>query len=180
MAGKSEKVFVSGYVMWAKIVGERALVSNYEGDGREWSVDLYPDDISFLKEHKLLDRLKTDNEGNDFIKLKKAEFNKDGDPNEPFRIYNSNDEPWDDQLIGNGSKVDAKLDIRDWGVGKKKSIYLTALRVTDHVPYTTNEFAGMDKGKVKPAPETKAKAKTERKNVVEHLDADLDDEVPFD
>lgn len=175
MANKSTKVFASGKVKWAKIVGERALSPNYDGDAREWSFDFYPEDTTFLKDHKLLDRLKTDTDGNDYIRIKKPEFNKEGEKNEPFRIYDADDTPWDDRLIGNGSDVDVKIDIRDWGVGKKKSIYAAAIRVTDLVEYQSNEFAGMEKSTKKPS----AKKKVPGKTILQELD-DLDDDVPFD
>lgn len=183
MANKSTKVFVSGTIKWAKIVGDKALVSNYDGDAREWTFQFHPDQTDFLKEHKLLDRLK--DKGDDqgpYLIIKKPEFNKDGEKNEPFRIYDADNEPWDDRLIGNGSRVDVKLDIRDWGIGKKKSIYAAAIRVTDLVSYQSNEFAGMDNAKAEGAGDAAAPAKTSKKvtkPVVELLD-ELDDDVPFD
>ncbi len=179
-------VFVSGTVYWAKIVGDRALHPNYEGDAREWSYEFEPDDTSFLKEAGLLDRLKEprgDNPGNRgaYLVLKKPEFNAEGKKNDPFRIYNGDDTPWDEtKLIGNGSKVDVKLDIRDWGRGKKKSIYTTAIRVTDLVPYESNEFAGMNKDDVKKAPSKRAAPASKAKPQSAELDADLDDDIPFD
>lgn len=177
MASKSTKVFVSGTIQWAKIVGDRALSPNYDGDAREWTFDLIPDNTDFLKEHKLLDRLKTDKDGNDYIRIKKPEFNKDGEKNEPFRIYDADDTPWgEERLIGNGSRCDFKLDIRDWGPGKKKSIYAAAIRVTEHVPYASSEFAGMDKNKAA-GDEKPAAKKTKAKTVLAELD-ELDDDVP--
>lgn len=200
---KRVTVFVPGTIYWAKIVGEKALVTNYDGDGREWSFELEPEDTSFLKEHRLLDRLKDpqaypqrlrergedekaekaekDAEGrSDYLLLRKPEFTKDGDKNEPIRIYNSDNEAWDDRLLGNGTKVIAKLQIVDWGVGKKKSIYTQALRVEDLVPYESNEFGGYDGKNDKPA-KTKAKASNKKaatgKTILEELD-ELDDEMP--
>lgn len=178
MAGNSKKVFASGKIKWAKIVGDKALASNYDGDGREWTFQFYPDDPSFLKDFKLLDRLKDKDDGEgQFLFIKKPEFNKEGEKNEPFRIYDADNQPWgEDRLIGNGSRVDVKLDIRDWGVGKKKSIYAAAIRVTEHVPYASNEFAGMDGDKA-PVPE-KTRAKKAVSKVAAELD-DLDDDIPF-
>jgi hypothetical protein len=175
-------VFATGKVYWAKIVGDKALVQNYERDGREWTVEFVPDDTTFLKDHKLLDRLKDKEDAKnpdkgEFIILRKPEFDKDGEKNDPFRIYDgTGDETraWDDRLIGNGSSVDAKLSIVDWGKGKKKSIYLTALRVTDLVPYVSNEFGAMDEDRPAAKKATKAKAKAP----AAELD-DLDDEAPF-
>lgn len=170
---KSAKVFVSGTVKWAKIVGDKALVSNYDGDAREWTFQFHPEDTAFLKDHKLLDRLKDKgDEQGPYLILKKPEFNKDGEKNDPFRIYDENNEPWDDRLIGNGSKVDVKLDIRDWGPGKKKSIYAAAIRVTDLVSFVRDEFAGMTK-----ATDSKPAKKTEAK---QRVFEELDDDLPFD
>ncbi len=203
MAGKSATVFVSGTVYWASIVGDKALRKNYDGDGREWSFEFEPEDASFLKEHRLLDRLKDpfayadrlDDRGEsdkaaavremnagrgDYLLLKKPELNRDGEKNEPFRIYDENDQPWgEERLIGNGSKVDVKLSIVDWGVGKKKSIYAKAIRVTEHVPYETSEFSGMDNGNK--APVKKAEGKVAKPKTKAKADdfADLDDSIPF-
>jgi len=168
-------VFVPGTVYWAKIIGTPR--DNYEGDGREWSYDFVPDDVTFLKEAKLLDRLKEakDPIPGDFLRLKKSEFTKDGDKNEPIRIYNENNEAWDDRLLGNGTRVVVKLQIVDWGKGKKKSIYTQAIRVEDLVSYVSNEFGAYDgptEGKSKPD-------KKPKKTSTAELD-DLDDDVPFD
>lgn len=176
----STKVFVSGIIKWAKIVGDKALTPNYERTGREWTFQFHPDDTTFLKDHKLLDRLKDKGEPEGpYLILKKPEFNKEGEKNEPFRIYDEDNELWDDRLIGNGSRVDVKLDIRDWGVGKKKSIYAAAIRVTDLVEYTANEFAGMDKAKgVDDSAAAPSKTRKPVKKPLSELD-DLDDDVPF-
>jgi len=197
MANRSTKVFAKGKIYWAKIVGERALTPNYDQDGREWTFEFEPEDPSFLKEHRLLDRLKDPMayalrlrergedekaetaasfaEGRkDYLLIRKAELNKEGAANEPFRIYDADNTTWDNRLIGNGSSVDVKLDIRDWGVGKKKSIYAAAIRVTDLVEFESDEFAGMDD----PAPAkkaTKAKAPPKAKDTYD----ELDDDIPF-
>lgn len=166
---KNTIVFLKGKLYWPKIVGKSALVTNYDGDGKEWSFELEPDNTDFLKEHRLLDRLKDplayanrleergeedkadkvreQAEGRgDYLIIRKPELTKDGRENEPFRIYTKDNEPWGEEtLIGNGSRADVKLKIVDWGAGKKKSIYCLALRITDHVQYEPDEFSGMDK-----------------------------------
>src|SRR3546814_4556713 len=81
-------VFVSGKIYWSKVFNP---VMNYEGTGKEWSLDFVPDDVTFLKEHKLLDRLKeNDSVPGDFIKLRKPEETKEGEKNDPIRIYDEN------------------------------------------------------------------------------------------
>jgi hypothetical protein len=180
----SATVFVKGRVFWAKIIGDKALHQNYEGTGRQWSYEFEPADTSFLKEHKLLDRLKDKEDAKNpdkgaFLNLRKPEFDKDGNKNDPIRVYNSDDTAWDEEvLLGNGTAVDAKLKVVDWGKGKKKSIFTTALRVTEHVPYVSNEFSGMGDAPSKPTKTRAGKAGATAKSAAEYLD-DLDDDIPF-
>lgn len=179
---ESTTVFATGRLYWAKIVGDGALHDNYERTAREWSLEFVPNDVSFLKEHKLLDRLKDKEDAKnpdkgEFLVIRKPELNGEGKKNDPIRIYNENDEPWDDRLIGNGTVADLKLRIIDWGKGKKKSIWVTAIRVTDLVPYESSEFGAMDgdsKAK-KPKATTAKKAATKEPA----FDEDLDDDIPF-
>lgn len=169
-------VFVSGSVYWAKVVGKP--VNNYEGDAKEWTFDFVPDDVTFLKEHRLLDRLKEarDPIPGDYLRLKKPELDSEGNKNDPIEIIDSEDNPWDDRLIGNGSRVDLKLTIADWGKGKFKSIWTKAIRVTDLVEYKASAFAGMSKEDESPkASKSKAQAKAAPKTVLAELD---DDELP--
>jgi len=170
-------VFVPGVVFWAKVIGEPRL--NYEKDGREWTYDFVPDDTSFLKEHRLLDRLKEAREPipGPYLRMRKSELTKDGEKNEPIRIYDADNNAWDNRLLGNGTRVVAKLAIVDYGKGKKKGIYTTALRVEDLVPFETNEFGGYDGGKAEP--EAKAKPKGKPQTILEELDEGLDDDLPF-
>lgn len=181
-------VFATGKIYWAKIVGEKALHPNYDGDSRQWAYELVPDDTTFLKEHRLLDRLKDKEDPKnpdkgEFLVLKKPEFTVAGDKNDPIRIYDENNEPWgDERLIGNGSKVDVKLSIVDWGKGKKKSIYTTAIRVTELVPYEGGgEFSAFDEMEGRPTKKP-AKAAAPKKTVKEKIQDsfdDLDDDLPF-
>lgn len=176
-AANKATVFISGKLYWAKVLGEPR--PNYGGDAREWTFELEPDEkgLALLKQHKLTDRLKDKYEDRGkFLVLRKTEFNKDGNPNPPIRIYDGEDSEWErNKLIGNGSAADVKLDIRDYGVGKKKGVYPVAIRVTDLVAYQSSEFGGMDKDddEATPAPKAKAKKDTFKQ------DFDLDDEVPF-
>lgn len=173
-------VFSSGTIYWAKVLGKPVL--NYEGDAREWTYQFVPDDVSFLKQHGLLDRLKEDKKGiieGDFLNLKKPELDSKGEANDPIRIYDADNKPWDtNKLIGNGSKVDVKLTIADWGKGKKKSIWTSAIRVTEHVPYESNEFGGMDSNEPASSKKTRSKASSTKEAASQELD-DLDDDVPF-
>ena len=182
---ESKTVFASGRLFWPKIVGERALTNNYEGTAKEWTMEFEPEDTEFLKEEGLLDRLKEKEDAKNpdkgrFLVLRKPELNYEGEKNAPIRIYDEDNEQWpEDRLIGNGSKADLKLKIVDWGKGKKKSIWVLAVRVTDLVGYETDEFGAMDaeKGETKPKKAKAAPKKTTK--VKEDTPEDLDDDIPF-
>ena len=220
---KNTIVFVKSTLFWFKGLNRGQAVQNYDQNGYEWTFEAQPDDIGFLKDNGLLDRLKDPNayaaklkklikaedspskieelegklkkaeeqaEGrDDYLIIRKPTETKDGEATEPFRIYDEDNEPWDrDTLIGNGSKADLKLKIVDWGPGKKSSIYCLAIRVTDHVPYESDEFAAMDNNEESsnsaPKRETKKKAaapkkKVASKNTAEDLEELDDDDIPF-
>ena len=185
---KSVTVFVKGKVYWAKIVGDKALVDNYDKDGKEWTYEFEPEDTSFLKTHRLLDRLKDknatgDREGKEYLILKKPELDRDGKKNAPINIVDEDGNDWNGKLLGNGTAVDAKLSIVDFGAGKKKAIWTLALRVRDLVEYEggggdAKDFSGMDD---KPSATTKAApAKPTKKPVaLDDLDDSIDDFPPF-
>src|SRR5690606_1896820 len=138
--------------------------------------------VAILKQHKLTDRLKDKYEDRGpFLVLRKSEFNKDGNPNPPLRVYDNEDNEWDrSKLIGNGSSADVKLDIRDYGPGKKRGICPVAIRISDRIVYQSAEFSGMDKAedeadKGAPAPAKARKAAAKPK----FDDEDLNDDIPF-
>jgi len=181
MATSKSTVFMSGEVYWAKVLGNPR--PNYNGDAREWSFEFEPDEhgIAKLKQHKLTDRLKDkyeDQGRGKFIVLRRTEFSKDGNPNTPIRIYDGEGNEWDKtKLLGNKTKVDVKLDIRDYGPGKKKGVYPVAIRVKELVPYQSSEFGGMDREATEEVEVTEKPPK--RKDTFKQ-DFDLDDDVPFD
>lgn len=178
--------FISGKLNWAKVIGEPRM--NYDQTGREWAFELEPDEagIAILAKHGLTDRIKGKgyNIGGKgqfadrvpFIALKKPEFTKDGQPNKPIRLYDAEDKEWDqNKLIGNLSSADVKLDIRNYGPGKKSGIYPAAIRVTNLVPYeNVGEFGAMG-GLDKDEP-AKVKAEAKKETVGQILD-ELNDEV---
>jgi len=187
-ATSSVTEFISGTLYWAKIFG--APRPNYGGDANEWTFELVPDEagIATLEKHGLTDRLKTDKkdpERGKYIVLKKSELKKDGTPNTHIRVYNEANEKWpDDTMIGNGSRGDVKVNIADYGVGKFKGIYPSAIRVTELVKYASSEFGAMDDasgGSAKPAAKVAAKDRVAEDFGTDNSDVakELDDDVPF-
>lgn len=162
-----------GPVYWAKVIGDPR--PNYNGDAREWTFEFEPDEngLAILKEHKLLDRLKNKYEDRGkYLTLKKSELNKEGEPNRPIRIVDRDGQTeWDGRLLGNGTVVDVKIDIRDYGPGKKKGVYPVAIRVVDLVEYQSNEFEPL------PGAEP-AKAKDTFKEDFGIADDEVDDVIP--
>lgn len=177
--------YMRGRIFWAKIFG--APRPNFDGDAREWTFEFEPDEngVRTLKEHGLSDRLKDkrDKKGYEdrepFLILKRKEFKYDGDPNEHIRVVDAQNQQWsDNRLIGNGSVVDVKVTIVDYGPRKKDGIYPTAIRVLDLVPYERQEFAPLDEDD-----EYVQKAQTQKDTFAEDFGLDEDDEgedVPFE
>lgn len=174
--------FVSGKIYWAKVFKP---VDNYERTGKEWTFDFVPDEkgIEVLKKHRLLDRLKEPRDPipGDYIRLRKPELDKDGNRNDPIRVLDEDNEDWENGNIGNGSSADLRLTIADFGKGKKKAIWTSAIRVTDHVPHeggtqSDDPFGGYSSSSASPKKTTKKAPKG--KTVVEELD-ELDDDIPF-
>lgn len=192
MTKKRDTVYMHGKVYWAKIFG--APRTNYNEDGREWAFEFEPDEAGrelLIKEFKLKDRLKDkfkkdgslragyEKRDNEFIILKRKEFDYEGEPNEHIRVVDADNKPWNPkEELGNETEVDVKVQIVDYGVGKKKGIYPVALRVLDLVPFTRTDFA--------PLPEEdervkKARAKNTGPSVEEDFggdDGDTLDDAP--
>lgn len=150
MANKTETHVLRGETSYAKILGDP--MPNYAKDGREWKMDLVIKDKDTLKEVKGLgigDRVKNKEnylDGAPFLTFKQAEMRKDGvTPNQPITVVDAAGNPWpDSKLIGNGSTVDVKFVVMDYGPGKKKGVYIRGVRVLDLVPYEPKEFDDLD------------------------------------
>jgi hypothetical protein len=104
--------------------------------------------LKTLKKLGIADRLRDPKDGDErterFISFRHKELKKDGTKADPIRIVDSGNSPWGDGLIGNGSTVDVKFVVRDYGTGRKKGVYIRALRVLDLVPYVAQEFAPLE------------------------------------
>lgn len=141
-------VTIRGKASFAKILGDP--IPNYNKDGREWKMDLIltKSTLPELKKLGISDRVKSKPEYNDgapFLTFKQAEFKKDGKPNKPIQVVDAKNQPWDEnKLIGNGSDVDVKFVIIDYGPGKKDGVYIRGVRVLNLVPYNKPVFDELD------------------------------------
>lgn len=207
---KTVTVYLRGTFYWAKIFG--APRPNYNRDAREWTFEFEPDEdsVQLLTDHGLRDRIKDNShkkgyEGRKpFLNLKRKEFRYDGEPNDPIRVVDASNGSWPaNTLIGNGTIGDVKVNIVDYGPGKKKGIYPQAIRVLDLVAYESKEFAPIAKddpyfSKVKkqedtfkkdfgleddddaPEPEAEKPAPKRTRTNKKVREEDLDDDLPFE
>jgi hypothetical protein len=82
----------------------------------------------------------------DYFAFYQDELKADGTKADPIRVRHANNDLWDaktDGLIGNGSKVEVKFVVKDYGPGKHKGVYIRAIRVSnkDFVKYVPQDFA---------------------------------------
>lgn len=145
MANKPQTAVFRGKAQYAKVLGEPML--NYNKDGKEWKLDLVLADKGLLAEAKKLgigDRVKQKDDyvdGQSYMTFKQAEFKRDGTANEPIKVTDILGNPWPkDKLIGNGSDVDVKFVVIDYGPGKKSGVYIRSIRVLKLVEYNKKEF----------------------------------------
>lgn len=144
MAYKSQVHTLRGKVMYAKVIGEPRL--NFSKDGKEWTLDLMmtPDLIKEVKAMGLSDRIRskeTQYDGAKYMSFRQRELRADGKANDPIEVKDILGKPWGDKLLGNGTVVDLKFKVTDYGPGKKAGVYPQSIRVLDHVPFESADFA---------------------------------------
>ena len=177
--------YIRGTAYWAKVTG-KARKNNFD-DYYEWTIDVSPDaeGLKLVKQLGMSDRQKDPKSGdprgdNRYITFRQKAHRADGTPNEPIKIVEADGKTtWDDnKLIGNGSKVDIKFRVKDYGKGKKAGVYIVAIRVLDLVKFESQAFAPLDEDDEFFAAED---AKVDDKTFKEDFglaDDDLDDDVP--
>jgi len=189
MANKPQTAVFRGKAQYAKVLGEPML--NYNKDGKEWKLDLVLADKGTLAEAKKLgigDRIKQKDDyvdGQNYMTFKQAEFKRDGTANDPIKVTDILGNPWPkDKLIGNGSDVDVKFVVIDYGPGKKSGVYIRSIRVLKLVEYNKKEFDDLPEddefaAEAKAAAEKRARDMEQFKKDFE-LDADEGDAVEAD
>ena len=94
--------------------------------------------------------LSCNNKGDDrgeYVTLKRKVLRKDGSRRQAPSVKDSQNNPWDNKLIGNGSTVNVKALPFDWNYAGKtgRSADLTAVQVVDLIEYG-NDFDVVDGG----------------------------------
>ncbi len=179
---------IRGEVYWPKLVGDaRPYTGNPKYDkGPYWSVDITPDAASRkkIKDAKIDDKLRfgkgeKETRKDSFLTLRVLATQKDGKLNKPPKLSDGSSRPWGDTEIGNGSIMDIKIKVKDYG--DTTGVYFQEGRVLRHVPYEgdggfeplseDDEFFG---GTQTAAADDKVETKGETPNPDE-----LDDDIPF-
>lgn len=139
---QNELITIRGTTSYAKVLPHQ-LAPNFAKDGKEWSVDIKLNDPAGdekrFKKIGIADRIRqkeTYLDGAEFMTFRQPELKADGTPNKPIKIVDAKGRDWDNETeIGNGSVVDVRFAVKDYGPGKKKGVYIRGIRVLEHVPY---------------------------------------------
>lgn len=132
--------YVTGTVNWAKVLGKP--VANFNRDGFEWTFDFIPNDeaLALFRELKIVDKMK-EKGGVKFLRFTQKEKRADGSANFPITVVDARNRPWDPNVkIGNGSLIEVKFKVVDYGKGKPTGVYPQAIRVLELKPYVRQEF----------------------------------------
>lgn len=129
-------MLIKGTAHWAKVIGDPR--PGFDGTTREWSIDVEVDDeakAALLEAGVKKSRFKEHDDGFEYIKFRRRELKENGEPNQPIRVVDRQKNPWDNRLIGNGSKVACLIRMNDTRYGLQP--YLLGLQVLDLVEYET-------------------------------------------
>ena len=180
----TQTVVIRGKASYAKVLGDPVLT--YDKLSKEWKMDLEvsKDTEKELKGYGIADKVKKkDNylDGKPHLSFKQPEYQKSGKPNEPIKVSDILGEPWDDKnLIGNGSDVEVRFVVVDYGPGKKKGMYIRSIRVLRLVEYNKGDFKPIqeDDEFFQLAKEAEEKRRREHEQFLK--DFNQEDKPPFD
>lgn len=140
-------MMIRGRARWAKILGapQNGYKSTAEKN-KEWSFEVEPDEDSLLalRQQGFEDRLK-EKDGVITFKFKRKAYKVDGTAAKKIAVVDRKGQAWDqDTLIGNGSILNVKYNIRPWKDGDGQSADVLAVQVYELVPYEGGEQFPID------------------------------------
>ena len=133
---------IRGKAHWCKILG--APVNGYKSKlekNKEWTFDLEVDENgqAQLREQGFGERLKDKGDHVTF-KFKRKAYKADGTASKPIKVVDAQGNDWpEDKLIGNGSILNVKYNVRAWQDGEGVSADVLAVQVWEYVPYEGGE-----------------------------------------
>ena len=124
-------------VKYAKVIKPGKAYDESQAD--LWSVNMYltDEDRDALMARGI--NPKEDKEGNEYWVAKRNTVNKSGDPVKAPQILAANLGAWSGDDIGNGSVCNIAVTLFPWQKSKTQKgtlLYLNALQVVNHVPYS--------------------------------------------
>lgn len=124
---------VKGVGKWVKVIKP---VPTYDKTKTEWTLDLIIDKDAkkYLAGLGLAGKIKTNKDGEDFIKFSKKTTKADGSDAKPVEVVGRDGKPWTGGLIGNGSTLNVKFIVGDNNLGGKKVNHFD-VQVWEHVAY---------------------------------------------
>ncbi len=136
---------IKGPASWAKILGN-PRPNKFNPANPEWSIEVGVDDETFrqLRKDGLGARVKNkDDERGDFISFRRKLYNFKGETNDPIKVVDADGNEWPkNKLIGNGSIVLIRYNVRKNEQTGQNNAYIQAVKVLEHVPYEADDFAG--------------------------------------
>jgi hypothetical protein len=132
---------ISGKAHWASLITPNTTFEPC------WSLDVSLDETNKKKAAAdgLVIKNKNDNRG-DFVTIKRKVTKRDGSPRQAPEVIDAAKNPWNGDLIGNGSVVNVKYQPYEYTVrGKKgRSADLVKVQVVELVPYGGGKDDGFD------------------------------------
>lgn len=126
-------------VKYAKVIRPGKAYDDSQPD--LWSVNMYvsEEDRELLMAHGI-NPTEDKKGGPDYFVAKRNTVSRDKQPVKPPVIVKANRMPWDGEDIGNGSVCNIAVTLFPWQKSKTQRgvlIYLNAIQVVTHVPYST-------------------------------------------
>lgn len=183
---EKKTVFIRGKAQYPKIINP---VPNYNKDGFEWTIDLALDPAGVAQATAEISKkkLKDSDAFGPYIRFKQGTQYKDAVTGEMKtrkapEVVDAAGKPWNpDVKIGNGSLVDIKAQVVDYGAGKELGVYLQKVRVLDLISYEADDFPELtgEDAQFKEAAQAERPALREAPETVGDIMDDLDDEIPM-
>jgi hypothetical protein len=131
-----QMVLTNTRVRYAKVI--RPGKAFDEGNPDEWSVNMYltDEDREALMARGI--NPKEDKDGNEYWTAKRSTVTSNKAEAKPPVVVTAAKAPWGGDDIGNGSVCNVAVTLIPWEKAKRKGIklYLNAIQVVNHVPYT--------------------------------------------
>jgi hypothetical protein len=129
----NDPVYISGKCYWASVVEPN---TKFEP---AWQIDICVDDENrSVIEAASIPIMNREDDRGEFIRAKRKVSRPDGSMRNAPSVLDSQNNPWNGKLIGNGSKVNVKAFPFDWDYGGKtgRSVDLAAVQVVELIEYT--------------------------------------------